>query len=158
MSRHPQDEVHRSSLSDPESFWSRQAEHLYWHKKPSAALRRTRKALKSGADHDHWEWFPDGEISTCHNCVDRHVLAGHGDSPAILYDSPVTGSKQRITYAQLLDEVETFAGVLRQEGVRRGDVVLVYSMSPPHRASHPRSCKAETERPEFPSAHGPRPP
>jgi propionyl-CoA synthetase len=80
--------------------------------------------------HDHWEWFPGGEISTCYNCVDRHVLAGRGDLPAILYDSPVTGgghAKQRITYGQLLDEVEVFAAVLREEGVKRGDVVLVYS-------------------------------
>lgn len=124
---HPQDEVQQHSLSDPESFWAHQAEQLYWHKKPSAALSRKTKTLRNGETHDHWEWFPDGEISTCYNCVDRHVHAGHGDFPAILYDSPVTKTKQRITYNQLLDEVETFAGVLRQEGVKKGDVVLVYS-------------------------------
>ena len=94
---HPQDEVLRHSLEDPEAFWSHQAEHLYWHKKPSAALKTTKRILKSGAAHDSWEWFPDGEISTCFNCVDRHVLAGHGGSTAIIYDSPVTGAKQRLT-------------------------------------------------------------
>ena len=124
---HPQDEVHSYSLSDPESFWAHQAEHLHWHKKPSASLRRTTKSLKGGVEHDHWEWFPDGEISTCYNCVDRHVLDGNADAPAIFYDSPVTGTKQKITYKQLLAEVETFAAVLRQEGVKKGDVVLVYS-------------------------------
>lgn len=124
---HPQDEAHRLSLTDPEAFWSRQAKHLHWHRKPSAALARTTKRLKTGESHAHWAWFPDGEISTCYNCVDRHVLAGHGDLPAILYDSPVTGTKQRITYGQLLDEVEVFAAVLREEGVKKGDVVLVYS-------------------------------
>jgi len=123
---HPQDEVQRHSLEDPESFWGHQAEQLHWHKKPSAVLARSSKALKSGDSHDHWEWFPDGEISTCFNCVDRHVLAGNGDAPAILYDSPVTNTKQRITYRGLLAEVEVFAGVLRQEGVKKGDVVLVY--------------------------------
>ncbi|KAL2018848.1 hypothetical protein VTK56DRAFT_337 [Thermocarpiscus australiensis] len=123
---HPQDQVHRHSITDPESFWGQQAEHLYWHKKPSAVLARTTKHLKSGTSHDHWVWFPDGEISTCYNCLDRHVLAGHGDAPAILYDSPVTNAKQRFTYKQLLDEVEVFAALLRQEGVKRGDVVLVY--------------------------------
>jgi propionyl-CoA synthetase len=126
---HPQDEVHGHSLDDPDSFWAHQAEQLSWHKKPSAVLSRTTKTLKSGASHDHWEWFPGGEISTCYNCVDRHVLAGHGDAPAILYDSPVTQTKERITYRQLLDQVETFAGVLREEGVKKGDVVLVYSKS-----------------------------
>ncbi|KAK3370289.1 hypothetical protein B0H63DRAFT_313465 [Podospora didyma] len=134
---HPQDEVHHHSLTDPESFWSHQAAQLHWHKPPSSALRRTTKALpgksKSAAtiSHDHWEWFPGGEISTCYNCIDRHVLAGRGDSPAILYDSPVSGGpgggvKERYTYAQLLEEVRVFAAVLRQEGVKKGDVVLVY--------------------------------
>jgi propionyl-CoA synthetase len=124
---HPQDQVHRHSLSDPETFWGRQAEHLHWHTKPSGALARTTKRLRTGETHAHWEWFPGGEISTCYNCVDRHVLAGRGDCPAILYDSPVTRTKQRLTYRQLLDEVEVFAAVLREEGVKKGDVVLVYS-------------------------------
>ncbi|KAJ9156245.1 hypothetical protein NKR23_g1323 [Pleurostoma richardsiae] len=123
---HPQDEVQHHSINDPESFWAHQAEQLHWHKKPSAVLKEYTKTLDSGTYHDHWEWFPDGEISTCYNCVDRHVLDGHGNSPAVFYDSPVTGTKQRITYKQLLDEVETFAGALRQEGVKKGDVVLVY--------------------------------
>lgn len=125
---HPQDEVHHHSINDPETFWGQQAEHLYWHKKPSAVLKEYTKKLDNGTVHDHWEWFPDGEISTCYNCVDRHVIEGNGDQPAILYDSPVTNAKQRITYKQLLEEVETFAGVLRDEGVKKGDVVLVYSM------------------------------
>jgi propionyl-CoA synthetase len=127
MSSHPQDEVQQHSLNDPESFWAEQASHLHWHKKPSKVLSRTTKVLKSGTSHDHWEWFPDGEISTCYNCVDRHVLAGRGDQTALIWDSPVTHTKEKYTYKQLLNEVETFAAVLRQEGVKRGDVVLIYS-------------------------------
>lgn len=127
MPSHPQDEVQQLSLSDPESFWAAQASHLHWHKKPSRALARTTKTLNSGTSHDHWEWFPDGEISTCFNCVDRHVLAGRGDQMALIWDSPVTQTKEKFTYKQLLSEVETFAGVLRQEGVKKGDVVLIYS-------------------------------
>lgn len=131
---HPQDEVYQASISSPESFWAEQASHLHWHKPPSTILRTYQKTLNDQQEtkqqtvsHDHWEWFADGEISTCYNAVDRHVLAGHGDAPAILYDSPVTQTKQRTTYAELLAEVEVFAGVLRDEGVRKGDVVLVYS-------------------------------
>ncbi|KAG6358698.1 hypothetical protein INS49_012216 [Diaporthe citri] len=124
---HPQDQLHTSSLKDPESFWAEQANHLHWHKKPSTVLRRYTKTLpKSHKTHDHWEWFPDGEISTCYNCVDRHVEAGNGGSPAILYDSPVTGTKQRITYAELLDDVQALAAVLRAEGVGKRDKVLFY--------------------------------
>ncbi|CAD6574080.1 MAG: hypothetical protein ASARMPRED_006456 [Alectoria sarmentosa] len=56
----------------------------------------------------------------------QHVKNGNGGSVAIIWDSPVTGSKEKYTYSQLLQEVETLAGVLREEGVRKGDVVLVY--------------------------------
>ncbi|KLU88563.1 propionate-CoA ligase [Magnaporthiopsis poae ATCC 64411] len=91
---HPQDEVLAHSLEDPEAFWGHQAEHLHWHKQPDAVLARMPKTLeKSGVTHDHWEWFPGGEISTCYNCLDRHVLAGHGHHPAIIYDSPASAWK-----------------------------------------------------------------
>ncbi|KAF2967753.1 hypothetical protein GQX73_g5831 [Xylaria multiplex] len=128
MPNYIQDEVHAQSLKDPEAFWSAQAALLHWHKPPTAALTKTTKKLDSGSgvEHPHWRWFDGGEISTCFNCVDRHVLAGNGDKPAIYWDSPVTGAKQTLTYAQLLDEVETTAGALREEGVKRGDTVLVY--------------------------------
>lgn len=77
--------------------------------------------------HDSWEWFPGGEISTCYNCIDRHVEAGRGDNVAIYYDSPVTQTKETYTYRKLLEEVEVLAGVLRAEGVKKGDVVMLYS-------------------------------
>jgi propionyl-CoA synthetase len=126
---HPQDQVQRQSLDKPEAFWRHQAEQLHWHKKPSSILTRTTKKLSDGTtSHPHWEWFTGGQISTCYNCVDRHVLAGNGDRPAIYYDSPVTKPKTRqtISYAQLLDDVSVTAAVLRDEGVKKGDVVLVY--------------------------------
>jgi propionyl-CoA synthetase len=85
------------------------------------------KTLRGGVVHPTWEWFSGGEISTCYNCVDRHVAAGNGDQVAIYYDSPVTNTKERFTYNQLLCEVETLAGALGQEGVKKGDVVMLYS-------------------------------
>ncbi|KAK3069501.1 hypothetical protein LTS18_000307, partial [Coniosporium uncinatum] len=129
MASHVQDVTYEASISDPEAFWSHQAQQLHWHKPPSSALRRTTKTLntkKGKISHPHWTWFPDGEISTSYNCLDRHVDAGNGDVAAIIWDSPVTGKKERWTYKQVLQEVEVLAGVLREEGVRKGDVVLVY--------------------------------
>lgn len=127
---HPQDELYNSSLSSPEAFWRHQASFLDWHKPPTTILKKYTKALSNNNDnisHPHWEWFPDGELNTCYNCVDRHVRQGHGDQVAIYYDSPVTkNTKQTITYRQLLDDVQVFAAVLRDEGVRKGDTVLVY--------------------------------
>lgn len=128
MSPHPQTTTHSHSLGDPETFWSHHAARLHWHHKPSRALTRKTKFLASGTKHEHWSWFADGEISTTYNCVDRHVLAGHGDNVAIVWESPVTGVTEKYTYARLLDEVEVLAGVLREEGVQKGDVVIIYSM------------------------------
>ncbi|KAL9602105.1 MAG: hypothetical protein Q9219_002101 [cf. Caloplaca sp. 3 TL-2023] len=126
MAPHPQDHVYSESLKNPESFWNHQATQLQWHKFPTRSLKRFTKHLANGVQHPSYTWFPDGEISTTFNCVDRHVLAGNGSSIAIIWDSPVTGKKEHFSYDQLLCEVETLAGILREEGVRKGDVVLVY--------------------------------
>lgn len=114
-------------MADAEKFWSRQAENVYWHKMPSKAFQKSTKHLqKSKITHDHWSWYADGEISTTYNCVDRHVISGNGECVAIYWDSPVTQQREQYTYKQLLNEVETLAGVLREEGVKKGDVVLIY--------------------------------
>jgi propionyl-CoA synthetase len=126
MEPHIQDEVHKQSLLNREEFWMRQAKSLHWHQEPTHALDIGTKTLKDGTSHQHWSWFPDGKISTCYNCIDRHVEAGNGERLAIIWESPVTGDKEKYTYARLLAEVETLAGVLREEGVKRGQVVLIY--------------------------------
>ncbi|TKA80497.1 hypothetical protein B0A55_02307 [Friedmanniomyces simplex] len=126
MAPHPQDVAYEASISDPSKFWAHQAKQLTWHTTPSTAFRKQTRKLKSGVSHSSWTWFPDGEISTSYNCIDRHVEAGHGDNIAIIWDSPVSNSKQKISYAELQDEVATLAGVLREQGVKRGDTVLIY--------------------------------
>ncbi|MCJ1321245.1 hypothetical protein MMC15_006589 [Xylographa vitiligo] len=126
MPDHMQDHVHAASIKDAESFWAHQAEQLYWHKRPSKTLTKTTKSLSGNIVHPHWTWFPGGEISTSYNCIDRHVNNGRGDATAIIWDSPVTGRKETYTYSQLLSEVEILAGVLKEEGVNKGDVVLIY--------------------------------
>lgn len=128
MAPHWQDHVYSESVKNPESFWAHQAAQLHWHKYPSRSLKRFDRRLANGVQHPSYTWFPDGEISTAFNCVDRHVWAGNGNSTAIIWDSPVTGSKETTSYNELLYEVETLAGVLREEGVRKSDVVLVYSV------------------------------
>ena len=128
MAWNNQDHVHEHSLHDPESFWARHAEELHWHIKPSRSLKRYNRRMRSGSEHPSFTWFPDGEISTVYNCIDRHVRNGRGGLTAIIWDSPVTGSKESYTYNQLLCEVEILAGVLREEGVRKGDTVLIYSL------------------------------
>lgn len=119
--------VHCRSLADPEGFWGEQAEYLVWEQKPEAALLTEQKTVANGASYPTWNWFPGGKISTCYNCIDRHVEEGRGDEVAIFYDSPVTGTKDQITYRRLLEDVETLAGALYEKGIRKGDVVMLYS-------------------------------
>ncbi|KAF4551432.1 Acetyl-coenzyme A synthetase 2-like protein [Elsinoe fawcettii] len=123
---HPQDATYAASISSPSTFWRGPASQLTWTQPPSTILRESTKTLPSGTSHPTWQWFPDGRLSTTYNCIDRHVLSGAGSRAAIIWDSPVSGRKETITYAQLQDEVAVLAGVLREEGVRKGDVVLVY--------------------------------
>jgi acyl-coenzyme A synthetase/AMP-(fatty) acid ligase len=73
-----------------------------------------------------YRWFTGATLNTCFNTVDRHVRDGRGDQPALIHDSPVTGSGRTITYRQLLDEVARFAGLLRGLGVNAGDRVVIY--------------------------------
>ncbi|HEU4492506.1 MAG TPA: propionyl-CoA synthetase [Jiangellales bacterium] len=110
--------VHRRSLTDREGFWLEAAEAVDWTRRPTRALDDSRPPF--------YRWFPDGELNTCVNALDRHVAAGRGDQAALLHDSPVTGTTARLSYADLLDQVSRFAGVLRGLGVSRGDRVVLY--------------------------------
>jgi propionyl-CoA synthetase len=107
-----------ASLHDPEQFWLAAAEAVTWRRAPTRALDDSRPPF--------YRWFPDGELNTCENALDRHVAAGNGQRPALIYDSPVTGSTRTCTYAELTDETARFAGVLAGLGVAKGDRVIVY--------------------------------
>ncbi|MYW63843.1 AMP-binding protein [Streptomyces sp. SID8379] len=111
-------EVFRASTEDPEGFWLAAAGGIDWDVVPSRALDASRAPF--------YRWFPDGELNVCHNALDRHVDAGHGERAALVYDSPVTGAQRTYSYAELRDQVAVFAGVLAGLGVGRGDRVVVY--------------------------------
>ncbi|WP_027174091.1 propionyl-CoA synthetase [Methylobacterium sp. 10] len=110
--------VHAASLADPEGFWLKAAAALDWATAPSRAFDP-----EAGT---YGRWFPDAWLNACHNAVDRHVTNGRGEQAAILYDSPVTGTKRTISYASLRDEVATLAGILALLGVEKGDRVVIY--------------------------------
>ena len=106
------------SIEDPHGFWLDKANLIEWVQKPQVSLAEDMNGIE--------RWYPDGTLNTCHNAIDRHVQAGRGDQVAIYYDSPVTDTKQAITYAQLQDEVSRFAGGLASLGVTTGDRVVIY--------------------------------
>lgn len=103
---------------DPLAFWLAATDLIDWDVAPQVAIDESNSPL--------YRWFPDGQLNTSVNAVDRHVAAGLGDKAAIIYDSPLTNSQRTITYSQLLDLVERCAGMLADLGVQRGDRVLLY--------------------------------
>ncbi len=111
-------EIYQSWKNDPESYWLKQAEAIDWVEAPTKAL--------FDRGNDMYEWFADAKVNTCWNAVDRHVEAGRGAQAAIIYDSPVTGIKQRITFSDLQARVSSLAGALRAKGVEKGDRVIIY--------------------------------
>uniref|UniRef100_UPI0035933977 AMP-binding protein n=1 Tax=Thiocapsa sp. TaxID=2024551 RepID=UPI0035933977 len=124
--------VYERSMKDPESFWAEAAELIDWD-------RPWDKVLDSSNPPFH-RWFSGGMLNTCYNAVDRHVTAGRGDQPAIIHDSPLTGSKTVITYAELQDQVARFAGALLALGVTKGDRVIVYMPMVPEAAVAMLGC------------------
>ena len=110
-------EILAASLDDPAAFWAQAAHGVSWTTAPQRIL-----------DDDNppfYRWFPDAELNTCANALDRHIEA-RGDQAALIYDSPVTGTKQVYTYRELLDATARFGGVLRSLGVDKGDRVVLY--------------------------------
>ena len=110
--------VYNSWKNDPEAFWMTAADAIDWVTKPSRALFADRAPF--------YEWFSDSEVNTCYNAVDRHVLNGRGDQKAIIYDSPMTGTKYSITFSELLEKVSVLAGALTNNGISKGDRVIIY--------------------------------
>jgi propionyl-CoA synthetase len=111
-------EVYENWKADPEAFWMKAAEAIDWFTPPSRALDDANAPL--------YGWFADARCNTCYNAIDRHVEAGHGDRTAVIYDSPVTGAKQAISFAEMLDRVARLGGALSAQGVGKGDRVIIY--------------------------------
>jgi len=110
-------DLYTASIQDPHRFWAQAAQAVTWTRTPTRVL--------DDADPPFYRWFPDGELNTCANALDRHV-AERGEQAALIYDSPVTGAQRTYTYNELLDETARFAGALRSLGVGKGDRVVVY--------------------------------
>jgi propionyl-CoA synthetase len=111
-------ELFDASITDPVSFWAAAADAVTWTKRPQQVLDDSRPPF--------YRWYPDGELNTCANALDRHVEGGRADQPALIYDSAVTDTQQVFTYRELLDQTARFAGALRDLGVGQGDRVVIY--------------------------------
>ena len=96
------EKLHGESMADPLGFWGKQAEEVSWDTPFTEVLDSTEAPF--------FKWFPDGQINMCYNAVDVHVDNGRGDEVALVYDSPVSSTKQSFTFAELQEEVGKLAG------------------------------------------------
>jgi propionyl-CoA synthetase len=124
--------IYNQSINDAEGFWKEAADAVHWHKAPTTILDTSNSPFN--------QWFPDGEINACYNALDLQVQQGRGEQAAIIYDSPVTDTKQTISYTQLLERVSKFAGGLASKGVSKGDRVVIYMPMIPEAAIAMLAC------------------
>ncbi len=111
-------EFYEQSIDDPEGFWEKQAGNLHWHHAP--------KHILSKDGNGYPQWFADGELNLSYLCIDKHIEDGFGRQNAIIYDSPVTNTKEIITYNRLYKEVSKLAGALKDSGLEKGDTAIIY--------------------------------
>ncbi|MAQ78560.1 MAG: propionyl-CoA synthetase [Rhodospirillaceae bacterium] len=111
-------EIYQRASENPQEFWAQAAEDLIWQKKWQKVLDEKNSPFNT--------WFAGGKINTCYNALDRHVEAGSSDRVALIYDSPLAATKEKITYLELRDRVAAFSGVLKKYGVEYGDRVVIY--------------------------------
>src|SRR5208283_323487 len=110
--------IYEQAAADPEAWWATQArERLHWETPFSSVL--------DDSNPPFYTWFADGTINVSYNCLDRHVLAGHGDRVAFHWRGE-EGEDRDLTYAELLDDVQRLANALKAQGVGKGDVVGIY--------------------------------
>lgn len=122
------EEAWQASIDDPDGFWLAAARAVDWSKAPKTGWR------------DADGWFPDGELNTCYNCIDRHDEAGRGGAKALIYDSPVTGVRRSYSFAELRTEVGRVAAMLASLGVTKGDRVVIYMPMIPETAFAMLAC------------------
>ena len=110
-------EIYERSLKDPAGFWGDAAKAIDWVSPP--------KTVFDPSIGVYGRWFPDATVNTCFNAVDRHAIAAP-ERTAIIYDSPITGTQRKVSYAEFREEVATLAAVLQDFGVTKGDRVIIY--------------------------------
>jgi acetyl-CoA synthetase len=126
--------MYARSIGDSDGFWAEQAQRLDWFSSPT-------RIANWSFDPVSIKWFEDGTLNICHNAVDRHVIAGQGDTAALIFepDDPA-GEVRHITYAELQREVIRMAGTLKKLGVRKGDRVTIYMPMVPEGAMAMLAC------------------
>ena len=111
-------EIYDSSIKNKEDFWKKVSDDIFWYKKPTKILNTSNPPF--------YKWFEDGITNTCYNALDFHIDKGMGEKLALIWDSPITNSKEKYTFNQLKEKVALFAGALKNLGANKGDRIIIY--------------------------------
>lgn len=110
---------YKRSVEQPEEFWASIADHFFWK-------RKWNKVLNWNFEEPNVKWFEGAKLNITENCLDRHIYA-NGDKPAIIWEPNDPNEAHRIlSYKQLLQKVEQFANVLKNNNIKKGDRVCIY--------------------------------
>ncbi len=118
------EEMRRRALEDPEGFWSEIARELYWYKSWDKVVE---------GEPPYFKWFVGGKTNLSYNALDRHIKTWRKNKAAIIWEGE-PGDTRVLTYYQLWKEVNRFANVLRDLGVKKGDRVTIYMPMVPEAA------------------------
>ncbi len=125
-------DIYDASIKNPEKFWKEISEDIFWYKKPTKILNKSNPPF--------YKWFEDGVTNSCYNALDYHIENGKGDKTALIYDSPITNNKAKFSYNELKEKVSKFAGALDNQGVKKGDRVIIYMPMIPEAVVAMLSC------------------
>ncbi len=126
--------MYEQSVKDPEAFWGEHGKIVDWIK-PFTKVKST--SFDTG--HVDIRWFEDGTLNVSENCIDRH-LAERGDEVAIIWEGDDPADDKTLTFNELHKEVCRFSNALKEQGVRKGDVVCLYMPMVPEAAVAMLAC------------------
>ncbi|MFC0180688.1 acetate--CoA ligase [Thorsellia kenyensis] len=125
---------YKESIENPDKFWNEQARNIEWIK-PFTKVKNT--SFEQGKI--DIKWFEDGQLNISQNCLDRH-LATKGDDIAIIWEGDSPSLSRQMTYKELHEQVCRFANVLKSQGIKKGDVVVIYMPMVPEAAVAMLAC------------------
>ena len=126
-------DLYKRSINEPIYFWEEIAKRLDWY-------QPWKKVREFDFVNGKIEWFSEGKLNACYNCIDRHIDEGHGDDIAIIWEGNDPNQSRKFSYNDLLKEVSQFANALKELGVQKGDRVCLYMQMVPELAIAVLAC------------------
>ena len=121
------------SINNPKKFWKEKAEEtLEW-------FSNWDEVISSNLEEGKVEWFKNGKLNACFNCVDRH-LKNYSNKTAIIWEGDSPEDNKKISFEELHKNVCKFANLLKSRKIKKGDRVCIYMPMIPEAAYAMLAC------------------